>query len=152
MAVYRKCRTCTKNDEACPDKLALKKALKGLSVTSVLHNCASYSPPHKPGDPILYKYSLADEHGDYDGEFPGHFIRQSGVRALIYIKPGTTDPDGIVFEPTGNGNGFCKVSFSRIRADIDGSVVTICHICDGPAGSCDMHDWFDCPQESPTDD
>lgn len=149
MTVYRKCRTCTKNGGDCPTKEALRQALKGLHVTSVLHNCPDYEPPFKPGDPILMKMShwegegeLADE---FECEYPGHFIRHVGPKAFVYVKPGTPDlVGGTPFEA--RANGFCKVAFYRLSPNPDGSPIEICPTCVEPVGVRETCAYFRCPQ------
>lgn len=147
MTVYRKCRTCTKNGD-CLEKEALRKAIKGLHITSVLHNCPNYSAPFQPGEPILYGITEYDGDGygeGYEVEYPGHFIGHVGARAMIYVRPGVEDigEDGFHFAP--RANGFCKVSFDRLSPNPNDDPVKICSVCQEPEGVRDTCAYFGCP-------
>jgi|GEM_PF-1222457 len=138
MTVYRRCRFCDLND-GCAHKDMLRKALAGLNVTSVLHTCSKFTPVYTPGEAIIYDAVIAggaDEFGlPYEYEFSGHFVKQTGVRALIYIEPNKMDRFGEAEFPA-RSEGYCKVSFSRIRKDQDGTSIDICDLCGVPSVSC----------------
>ena len=134
MTIYRKCRLCTKKD-GCQIKTDLGKALAGLGVTSVLHKCPEYEPPYKPGEPLFMRmYCGTPEYNEHysegipEGLFPGHFIRQFGIKAMVYVPDGTMDTTSQV-EFEARSNGYCKVSFGRLTPRPNGDNIETCEHC-----------------------
>ncbi|KKL16049.1 hypothetical protein LCGC14_2499470 [marine sediment metagenome] len=132
MTIYRKCRLCLKRD-GCSIKADIGKAVSGLGITSILHKCASYEPPFKPGDPVLVT-TICDWNGDdWEPEgiptavFPGHYLDQYGAKAHVYIKPGTEDVGGNQFPFVPKSNGYCTLSFSRVAPNPNGETIKLCH-------------------------
>jgi hypothetical protein len=117
VTAFRTCHTCARPAAACEYRTALQSAIAGLGITSVKHRCAGYAPAFEPGDAIKVE-TLAWFHNDEDPPpklwFPGHFIRLTGQRALVFVPPKAEDLncEGIEFEP--HGNGFLKVPLSRV--------------------------------------
>lgn len=152
MTYYRRCRLCTAKD-GCQTKADIGKVISGLGVTSILHKCKDYNPPYQPGEPVFVRtiatYDCDPMEGPSMDTFPGHFIKQSGSKALVYIKPGAPSEEMGEDGPfDAKNNGFCSLSYSRLSARPDGERVEICKICDGPVGrECDGY--FNCPNSSP---
>lgn len=134
MTVFRTCHTCALPSATCATRAALQASIAGLGITSVKHRCATYAPAFRPGDAVKVE-TLAWYHSDDDDEppklwFPGHFIRMTGTRAIVFVprKALSLDGSGTEFEP--HGNGYLKVPLSRLAhrdaAPVD---VTACHWC-----------------------
>ena len=145
MTVYRKCRLCLKRD-GCPIKANIGKVIAGLGITSLLHRCDSYEPPFKPGDPVLVT-TLADcnaadwdENGPPTAIFPGHFLRQSGPKAHVYIEPDIEDVEGNHFEFAPRRNGYCSLSYSRVAANPNGTPIQVCAKCNDREIICRCYD------------
>jgi hypothetical protein len=104
----------------------------------VKHRCASYAPAFAPGDAVKVT-TFAWFHRDDDPppklDFPGHFIRLVGQRALVFVPPKSIDLNGedIEFEP--NGNGFLKVPLGRLaHRDAPSADVRLCRECGAEPG------------------
>ena len=139
MTYFRTCVGC-KSRENCPTKEALKTSIKGLGLTSIKHRCKERVELFQKGDPVLVRtYSGHSEPSDgygndaiYD-DYPGHYIRQNGAKALVVVKPGTPGVEfgeDFPFQPK-NGTGYLSVPLSRIRSNPDGEslCMTVCHRC-----------------------
>lgn len=133
MPNFRTCHTCAFPSATCPTREALQAALEGLGVVSLKHRCPDYRPAFAPGDAIKVE-TLAWYHRDDDPPpklwFPGHFIRLSGQRALVFVPKGAPDLncEDIEFEP--NGNGYLKVPMRRVaHRDAAAVDVTACRWC-----------------------
>ena len=134
MTVYRKCRLCRKRN-GCSIKADIGRVISGLGITSLLHKCAEYDPPFKAGDPVLVT-TLADcsgsgwdENGPPTAIFPGHFLAQHGQKAHVYIEPDIEDVEGNHFEFAPKSNGYCTLSYARVRPNPDGNPEQICRVC-----------------------
>ena len=130
MTIYRKCRLCLKRD-GCSIKSNIGKAISGLGITSLLHKCANYKPPFKPGDPVLVTTIADYSDREYRGElvtatFPGHFLDQHGPKAHVYIKPDIDDVTGN-YEFGAKSNGYFTLSFSHIAPNPNGETIKLCH-------------------------
>lgn len=133
MTVFRSCHTCARPAPACEARAKLQAAIAGLGITSVKHRCAEYAPAFEPGDAIRVT-TWAWFHNDEDPppklDFPGHFIRLVGQRALVFVPKGAPDLNGndIEFEP--HGNGYLKVPLSRVaQRDAPTVDVSECRQC-----------------------
>ena len=137
MTVYRTCRLCTVEKDKCPHKAVIKGAIVGLGITSIKHKCNFYSPPFKPGQPVIARTYIDNEVG-YDGDienadFPAIFIKQVRTKALVLIKPGVSCIDGDAqFTPMKNKRGYCKLTFDKLKAREGVPFVEICENCEGP--------------------
>ena len=138
MTAFPTCHTCRYPARTCEKLDALKASIAGLGFTSVRHRCSSYAPAYAPGDAIkvltLPYYPQDDEPAPLKLWFPGHFIRLTGTRALVFVKKGaqslSTDHcgNGYDFEP--HGSGYLKVPLSRVaHRDADPVDVTACRWC-----------------------
>lgn len=134
MTVYRKCRLCLKRD-GCSIKADIGSAIRGLGITSLLHRCDSYEAPFKPGDPVLVTTLVDcngadwDENGPPTAVFPGHFLAQFGQKAHVFIEPNIEDVDGNHFEFVPRSNGYCTLSYLRVKANPNGAALEICERC-----------------------
>ena len=139
MTVYRTCRLCTVEKDKCPHKAVIKGAISGLGITSIKHKCNFYSPPFKPGQPVIARtYIDGEQHQEWDeamsnADFPAIFIKQTGSKALVHITPGAFCIDELVqFTPVKNPKGFCRLTFDRLKEREGAEFVEICENCDGP--------------------
>lgn len=123
MTTFSTCTGCKAKGD-CEHAAAIKKAVKGMFVTSIKHRCAHRDPLFKPGDPVTVETWSCMNDPDAGMEyFPGIFIAQKATKAICFIKPGT---DG--FETA--GKGYVKVTLSRIKTrDGDRVDVRECEFC-----------------------
>lgn len=150
MTYWRTCRNCTRN-RACERQESMKATLAGMGITSVKHRCPERALPYQPGDPVLAKtYGDMDAYTE-DGEisiasFPGFFMGESGSKAMVWIRPGTSavDEDDYEFNPKNGGKGFCKLPFDRLAANPGGTSIEVCSSCGKRQIDCQEDHWI-CP-------
>ncbi len=134
MTAFPTCHTCAFPAATCATRNALRSAISGLGLTSVKHRCRDFQPAFSPGDAVKVE-TLAWLHRDEDDPpprlwFPGHFVRLTGRKALVYVPEGAADlsAEEVKFEPS--GNGFLKVPLARVaHRDAPSVDVTECRFC-----------------------
>ena len=134
MTAFPTCHTCAFPSATCATRDALRSAIAGLGITSVKHRCRDFQPAFMPGDAVKVE-TVAWFHSDDDDPppklwFPGHFVRLTGRRALVYVPEGAEDlnAEEVKFEP--NGTGFLKVPLARVaHRDAPSVDVTECRWC-----------------------
>lgn len=138
MATFRSCHTCARPTATCETRAALQAAIAGLGITSLKHRCAAYAPALMPGDAVkvqtLPYYPTDDEPVSVKRWFPGHFIKLTGTRALVFVAKGARsldrDHQGNEYEFEPHGNGYLKVPLSRVAVrDAEPVDVTACRWC-----------------------
>lgn len=138
MTLYRTCVGCLSDKSPCVARDDLRERLKGIGVTSIKWKCKDREPRFVVGDPIwaLTVEGQGSDHQEggepYRDYFPGTVIRDCGSKLLVYIAPGSPGRDGEEYSFAPSGNGFCKITLSRISKR-DGERETICKACELPA-------------------
>lgn len=133
MTYFHTCRACVGNG-ACELQSDMKTKLAGLGVRSLKHRCTSRVDLFSPGDPIVVETWPTFRNDDEDGArarcwFRGHFVQYAGNKPLVFVAAGTISEDG-GWEFYPNGNGFLKVSLSRVKPrEGDRVAVTACRWC-----------------------
>lgn len=138
MTVFRTCYGCLHQGNPCEARDRFRNSIRGMHITSVKWKCLDRKNRFIPGDPVwLYTMYNRNGDGDEDGPFrdffPGHVIRNSGLKAMVYIRPGVLGRD----EPheeygfVSTSNGFCKVTITRLTIR-DGERSPLCKWCEFP--------------------
>lgn len=142
MAILKTCRSCSQKGE-CGIQDRIQQAVKGLSVITISHRCASHRAPYYIGQAVWafvleapYDRYAHDDYYSHEGPrrawFPGHFLgvsTKSNTRALVVIKSGAKPREELdtEFDP-GNKKGICKVIWGRIEGR-DGADEPLCPEC-----------------------
>lgn len=131
--IYRTCSGCLHEKHPCDARDALRRQLKGLSVTSVKWKCKDRTDRFNVGDAVWATTieSTNPDHGEacFD-EFPGWVIRNCGSKLLVYIEPGSIGlSEETKFEA--RSAGFCMIPIFRIKPR-DGTPEKICPSCELP--------------------
>lgn len=138
MTAFRSCHTCALPAATCETRATLQAAIAGLGITSLKHRCTAYRAAFLPGDAVkvltIPFYPTDDEPHAPKLWFPAHFVKLTGTRALVFVKPGSRSlgfdfgGNDYAFEP--HGSGYLKVPLSRVAVrDAEPTNIESCRWC-----------------------
>ena len=149
---YQTCKGCANSSGDCAIRDAVKKQLKGLSVTSIKWRCKEKTPIYQVGDPVWVSLSTSesDEWGSqYYAFFPGIVVQNKFPKFVIYVQPSSeSECEMYTFEPNGNGTGYVKQSHIHMKKRA-GDTQTVCTTCGGLPDVNGHHIEFSCHPDFP---
>lgn len=119
MAYYRTCFNCAESRSSCEARERMKKALAGLSVTSVAFRCQDRKPLFAPGERVQVTWTVIPEDWSYeDGasleSWPATVAQEAGNKFVIKVDDVESDYGTPAREYVKNQNLYCKVSASKL--------------------------------------
>lgn len=141
MANYRTCHNCAHDPNECATRDGIKRAIAGLSVTSIKFRCPDRAPLYRPGDRVSVTWPVCEDagHGDYRGEWnletwPATVIMEKGGKFIICVDDVDSDEGTSARGYIKNDNLYCKVTAGKLKA-LKEPRRSVCGLCGVVAGN-----------------
>lgn len=140
MSKFRTCLGCLFEKQACGERDKMRDKTAGLGITSMKWRCGWRRSKYRPGD--LVNVSIVTHYWGQDDDgrahmstdtFHGVVIQVAAVpsKAVVFIQPGALGVHGEAFQPSKDGNGFCRLPVAYL-APREGVPEAICAHCQNP--------------------
>lgn len=121
MASYRTCHNCAHDPNECATRDKIKRAIAGLSVTSVKFRCPDRAPLYLPGERVIVTWLVplckGPSYEDWQHEeWPATVIMENGAKFIICVDDVESDEGTPAREYVKSPNLYCKVSPGKLRA------------------------------------
>lgn len=135
MANYRTCHNCAVDRDECATRAQIKRAITGLSVTSIKFRCPARQPLFRAGDRVEVTWLVGSgDYHDYGPEepneetWPATVIEEVGARWLICVDDVDSDMETPARDYINSTSLYCKVSAGKLKP-LDEPRRAVCTIC-----------------------